>query len=109
MVTKEQVQEKIKSLAQLDPHPKRKAKIKQLREVEIIVSSYSESLLIPQLERLRKEIYIIKSGMKEAIENMGDAIPLNVRRQTYVEEMQLRKKQRQALYINYIITGKGIK
>lgn len=109
MITKEQVREKIEAVAALPTHPKRKAKIKQLREVEIIVSSYSEEHLTSQLDRLKREIQIIKSGMDDAIKNMGESIPEAARRKSYIEEMQLRKKQRQALYIKYIITGKGLK
>jgi hypothetical protein len=109
MITKEQVREKIEAVAALPTHPKRKAKIKQLREVEIIVSSYSEDHLTSQFDRLKKEIQIIKSGMDDAIKNMGESIPEATRRKSYIEEMQLRKKQRQALYIKYIITGKGLK
>lgn len=109
MITKQQVQEKIKALASLPTHPRRRAKIKQLRDVEIIVSSLDESFLISQLDQVEREIKIIKDGMSTAVELMGKSLPEKTRRDMYIEDTQLRKKQMQALYIRYAITGKGIK
>lgn len=110
MITEKTIYEKIKHLAQMKHHPKRKAKISQLREAALIIKQgFSEEFLKSQHNKVSIDVQKIKSGMNLAIENMGDSIPEKTRKQQYIESTGLRKLQNQERYLRYILTGKGIK